>query len=126
MQNSIIYLILLLLPVTIFPQIVGGEVIAKIGNDEITEQEFLARYELTPQVNAGILGMEEALKKEVLYSLIAEELWALEANEMELTKSDMIKYTYKVYEEMYVRDALYKEEILSKVNLSDERSEELV
>ena len=120
MQKLIIYLILLLLPVTIFPQIVSGEVIAKISNDEITEQEFIARYELTPQVNAGILGMEEALKKEVLYSLIAEELWALEADELGLGKSGMIKYTYKVYEEMYVRDALYRQEILSKVNLSDD------
>ena len=120
MQKFIFYLILLLLPVTILPQIVGSGVIAKIGNDEITEQEFISRYELTPQVNAGILGMEEALKKEVLYSLIAEELWALEANEMEFSKSDMIKYTYKVYEEMYVRDALYREEILSKVKLSDD------
>jgi len=120
MQKSIIYILLLLLPVTILPQIIGEEVIVKVGSDEITEQEFLARYELTPQVSAGIKGMEEALKKEVLYSLIAEELWALEANEMEFSKSDMIKYTYKVYEEMYVRDAFYREEILSKVNLSDD------
>ncbi len=120
MQKSIIFLILLLSPVTTLPQIVGEEVIAKVGNDEITEQEFLARYELTPQVSAGIKGMEEALKKEVLYSIISEKLWALEANELGLGTSDLLKYTYKVYEEMYVRDALYKEEILSKVNLSDE------
>jgi len=120
MQKSIIFLILLLSPVTTLPQIVGEEVIAKVGNDEITEQEFLARYELTPQVSAGIKGMEEALKNEVLYSIILEKLWALEANELGLGTSDLIKYTYKVYEEMYVRDALYKEEILGKVNLSDE------
>ena len=43
MQKNIIYLILLLSPVAILPQMVGGGVIAKIGNDEITEQEFLAR-----------------------------------------------------------------------------------
>ncbi len=120
MHKSIIFLILLLSPVTTLPQIVGEEVIAKVGNDEITEQEFLARYELTPQVSASIKGMEEALKKEVLYSIISEKLWALEANERGLGRSDLLKYTYKVYEEMYVRDALYKEEILSKVNLSDE------
>jgi len=120
MQKSIIILILLLSPVTTLPQIVGEEVIAKVGNDEIIGQEFLARYELTPQVSAGIKGMEEALKKEVLYSIISEKLWALEANERGLGTSDLLKYTYKVYEEMYVRDALYKEEILSKVNLSDE------
>jgi len=119
MKIFIIYLVLLLSPITILPQIVGGKVIAKVGSDEITEQEFIARYELTPQVSAGIKGIEAALKKEVLYSIISETLWALEANERGLDTSDLIKYTYKVYEEMYVRDALYNEEILSKVNLSD-------
>ena len=119
-QNNIIYFILFLLPVNILPQIVDIEVIAKTGSDEITKQEFLARYELTPQLDAGIKGIEEALKKEVLYSTIAEKLWALEANELELGNSDLIKYTYKVLEEMYVRDALYREEILSKVKISDE------
>lgn len=119
MQKIIISIILLLSPVVILPQIVGEEVIAKVGNGKITEQEFIARYELTPQVSAGIKGIEAALKKEVLYSIISETLWALEANERGLDTSDLIKYTYKVYEEMYVRNALYNEEILSKVNLSD-------
>ena len=118
--NYIIYIILFLLPINILPQIVDMEVLAKAGSDEITKQEFLARYELTPQIDAGVKGMEEALKKEVLYSIIAEKLWALEANESGLGNSDFIKYTYKVIEEMYVRDALYHEEILSKVKLTDE------
>lgn len=119
-QKFIIYLILLLSPATILTQIVDDEVIAKVGSDEITEQEFIARYELTPQVYAGVIGIEEALKREVLYSIISEKLWALEAIEQGLGSSDLIKYTYKVYEEMYVRDALYREEILSKVKLSDD------
>jgi parvulin-like peptidyl-prolyl isomerase len=119
-QNFIIYVTLLLLPIGILPQIVDEGVIAKVGSSKITKQEFIARYELTPQVYAGITGIEEALKKEVLYSIISEKLWALEANELGLATSDLIKYTYKVYEEMYVRDALYRVEILSKVKLSDE------
>jgi parvulin-like peptidyl-prolyl isomerase len=118
--NYFIYVVLFLLPINSFPQIVDMEVIAKTGSDEITKQEFLARYELTPQLDAGIVGIEDALKKEVLYSIIAEKLWALEANELGLGTSDLIKYTYKVHEEMYVRDALYREEILNKVKISDE------
>jgi parvulin-like peptidyl-prolyl isomerase len=119
-QNYIIYVFLFLLPINSFPQIVDMDIIAKTGSDEISKQEFLARYELAPQVDAGITGIEEALKKEVLYSIIAEKLWALEANEIGLGNSDLIKYTYDVIEEMYVRDALYREEIISKVILSDE------
>ncbi len=70
--------------------------------------------------NAGMIGAEDALKKEVLYSIIAEKLWALEAESMGLDNSELIKSTYKAIEKMYVRDALYRQEILSKVKLSNE------
>ena len=86
----------------------------------ITESEFIERYELTPQIYAGMIGGEESLKREVLYSIIAEKLWALEAESMGLDNSELIKSTYKAIEKMYVRDALYRQEILSKVKLSDE------
>ena len=55
------------------------KVIAKIGRDEITKDEFLERFELTPQVKAGITGINSSLKKEVLFSIIAERLFAFEA-----------------------------------------------
>lgn len=67
MQKSIIFLILLLFPVTTLPQIISEEVIAKVGNNEITEQEFLARYELTPQVTAGIKGMETFKERSIVF-----------------------------------------------------------
>lgn len=69
---------------------------------------------------AGIKGGEDALKREVLYSIIAEKLWALEAETMGLNNSELMTTTYKAIEKMYVRDALYRQEILSKVKLSDE------
>lgn len=96
-----------------------NKVIAKISSEIISESEFIERYELTPQLFAGMRGAEEALKKEVLYSLIAEKLWALEAHSIGLDNSDLIKSTYKAIEKMYVRDALYREEILNKVQLSE-------
>ena len=96
------------------------KIVAKIGSEIITESEFIERYELTPQLSAGMIGGEESLKREVLYSIIAEKLWALEAESMGLDNSEQIKSTYKAIEKMYVRDALYRQEILSKVKLSDE------
>jgi len=96
------------------------KIIAKIGSEIITESEFIERYELTPQINEGIVGAEESIKREVLYSIIAEKLWALEAESMGLDNSELIKSTYKAIEKMYVRDALYRQEILSKVKLSDD------
>jgi hypothetical protein len=96
------------------------KIVAKIGSEIITESEFVERYELTPQIYAGMVGGEESLKREVLYSIIAEKLWSLEAEAMGLDNSVLIKSTYKAVEKMYVRDALYRQEILSKVKLSDE------
>ena len=96
------------------------KIVAKIGSEIITESEFIERYELTPQIYAGMIGREESLKREVLYSIIAEKLWALEAEAIGLDNSVLIKSTYKAVEKMYVRDALYRQEILNKVKLSDE------
>ncbi len=105
---------------SISAQIDESKVVAKIGSEVITESEFIERFELTPQIYAGIIGGEEALKQEVLYSLIAEKLWALEADMMGLNNSELITSTYEAIEKMYVRDALYTQEILSKVSLSNE------
>jgi parvulin-like peptidyl-prolyl isomerase len=100
-------------------QVNEEKIIAKIGSEVITESEFIERYEFTPQLFAGVKGAEDALKKELLYSIIAEKLWALEAELMDLDNSELIKSTYKALEKMYVRDALYREEILNKVQLSE-------
>ncbi len=119
--NWLLYLTLILLISDLgFAQNSDEEVIAKVGNKFITTDEFTERYELTPQINAGMIGSEKSLKSEFLYSLVAEKLWALEAESMGLDKSELITSTYEAIEKMYVRDALYKEEILDKVNISDE------
>ncbi len=93
--------------------------VAKVGNVEISADEFLERYELSPQVSAGVKGAEESLKNELIYSMIAEKLWALEAESSGISDSDIIKYTYKAYEKMYVRDALYRREITDKIKITD-------
>ncbi|MBT8380130.1 MAG: peptidylprolyl isomerase, partial [Ignavibacteria bacterium] len=107
-----------------FAQTIGQNIVAKIGAYEITEEEFLERFELTPQIKASITGISASLKNEVLYSLVAEKLWALEAEELRLTNSGLLQSTFKAIEKMFVRDALYREEILGKVNFSDEYLQE--
>lgn len=119
MYRIIFLLTLLILPHTVKSQVNEEKIIAKIGSEVITESEFIERYEFTPQLFAGVKGAEDALKKELLYSIIAEKLWALEAELMDLDNSELIKSTYKALEKMYVRDALYREEILNKVQLSE-------
>jgi parvulin-like peptidyl-prolyl isomerase len=120
MLYKIYVLPLIIFTLNLSAQVDESKVVAKIGNEIITESEFIERFELTPQIYAGINGVEESMKLEVLYSIIAEKLWALEADAIGLDKSELLTSTYKAIEKMYVRDALYAKEILSKVNISDE------
>jgi parvulin-like peptidyl-prolyl isomerase len=119
MHNRFILLIFLFSTQFNWAQLDDQKIIAKVGSEIISESELIERFELTPQIYAGMKGAEDALKREVLYSIIAEKLWALEAESMGLDKSELMTSTYKTIEKMYVRDALYKEEILSKVQLTD-------
>jgi parvulin-like peptidyl-prolyl isomerase len=118
--RSLTLIFTLILTANFYAQLNEEKVVAKVGNDEITEDVFLERYELTPQPNAAMIGAEESLKNEVLYSIIAEKLWALEAEKEGLSNSELMKTTYKTIEKMYVRDALYRKEILDKVELTNE------
>jgi foldase protein PrsA len=118
-----IFRVIFLLSVVVintFAQQDQERIVATIGGYEISEDEFLERYELTPRINAAYKEIENSLKNEVLYSIIAEKLWALEAEELRLTKSELLESSYKTIEKMYVRDALYREEILTKVKLTDD------
>ena len=92
-------------------------VIAKIGNKIITAQEFKLRYEFTPQINRQHKD-ETKTKEEFLYSLIAEDLFALRAEELGLDTLKDLQEAYIPLEKMYVRDELYKQEIKNKIKLN--------
>ncbi len=104
------FLLILISALEIFPQ-QKDTIIAKIGNIEISQQEFQERYELTPVPGKEIKSDASALKKEVLNSLIAEKLFSLKAQEMNIDTSEIVRRTLSGYEKMFVRDALYKKEI---------------
>ncbi|HCY77425.1 MAG TPA: hypothetical protein DHV28_16030 [Ignavibacteriales bacterium] len=88
--------------------------LAKIGSEVITKDEFLARYELTPQLYRENKKIKDELKQEFLYSLIAEKLLSLYGDEIYIDTTAVVKKTLKIFEEMFVRDALYKKEIVDK------------
>ncbi len=58
--------------------------LVKIGSSGITIDEFQQRFELVPQVIKGIKKDIEQKKYDLLYSLIAEKLWSLEAEKLKL------------------------------------------
>ena len=93
--------------------------LVKIGSSGITIEEFQQRFELVPQVIKGIKKDIEQKKYDLLYSLIAEKLWSLEAEKLKLDTTDIMQTTFKTIEKMFVRDALYKIEITDKIGLSE-------
>lgn len=92
------------------------DVIAKIGDNVIELNEFKYRYEFTPQIDRKY-NDEGKAKEELLYTLIAENLFSLEAEKLGYDTLKIFNETYIPLEKMYVRDALYKQEISDKVKL---------
>jgi len=92
--------------------------VAKIGNDLLSTDEFKTRYEFLPHPSM-VHKNDDSLKTEFLASLLAERLWALEAKELHLDTLKLYQNMIKPVEKMLLRDALYKQEIDSKVKISD-------
>lgn len=97
------------------------EIIAEVGPIKITADEFKKRYEFVPHIGRHIKGREERLKAETIYSIIAEKLWALEAQELGYDSSAVMKYTFQSVEDLHLRDALYRKEIKSKLSNDPEK-----
>jgi len=90
------------------------EPIATVGSKSISVDEFRFRYELTPQMFRGHETIGNELKQEFLYTLIAEKLLASYGESTSLDTAEIVKYTLKTFEEMFVRDELYKRMVIEK------------
>lgn len=115
-----IIFVLLFSSIILNAQYDGNKVIAKVGDIEITAAEFKKRYEMVPHIGRHIKGRENHLKAETLYSIIAEKLWALEAEQLNFDTTDIMKYSYKTIENMYLRDALYSKEITENISMNSD------
>jgi parvulin-like peptidyl-prolyl isomerase len=93
------------------------DIIAKVGDKILTVDEFKYRFEFTPQINRKNSDNESA-KDELLYTLIAENLFAIEAQRRGLDTLSVLKNNYIPLEKMFLRDALYQREIADKVELN--------
>jgi len=98
----------------------GIEPIATVGNKPISVDEFRFRYELTPQMFRGQETISNELKQEFLYTLIAEKLLASYGESTSLDTAEIVKHTLKMFEEMFVRDELYKQVIADKAKFKSD------
>ncbi|MBK9096674.1 MAG: hypothetical protein IPM14_00870 [bacterium] len=64
-------------------------VVAEVGSIKITVEEFKDRYEFMLHLNYSTDNID-TVKKEFLYSLIAEKLWSLEGEQKDLILSNLL------------------------------------
>jgi peptidyl-prolyl cis-trans isomerase C len=96
-------------------------IVAQIGNEKISAKDFKLRIELSPYIPANKKidqHSEREFKNDFLYSLLAEKLWAKEAERLEFASSEKFRFFFKPLEDMFVRDALFKREVENKIKLS--------
>ncbi|NUM72550.1 MAG: hypothetical protein HUU43_17040, partial [Ignavibacteriaceae bacterium] len=96
-------------------------VLAKIGNKNLTSEEFVKRFESVPRFSNQIKDAMKELKDELFYTLVAEKLFALEGESLRLDTIESIRYRLSYIRDLLIRDALYRDEILSKVDVSDQK-----
>jgi parvulin-like peptidyl-prolyl isomerase len=114
---KVLLLLITILPCQLFAAS-ADSVLAEVGDKKITTGEFRLRFEMSPQVHSQV---DLHTKKEFfLYTLIAEKLFALEAERNNADTSEIMKYTYNEIERMYLRDALYKIEITDRIFITDD------
>lgn len=125
MRINLLLIALVLLTVSVHSQkrpaakFEDSKKLAQVGKSVVTAGEFLQRYELSPQLGLQSKENPDVQKKNFLYTLIAEKLWAMKAQEMSLDTSEIMRYTFSTIEKMYVRDALYKIEVTDKINIPE-------
>ena len=92
------------------------QVVAEVGNYKIYESEFQERFDFS--VHPKPLQKSDRLvaKEEFLHQLIAEKLLSLEAREKGYNTTELFKDIITPLKNMYVRDALYAQEIKNKTS----------
>ncbi|HEX2866929.1 MAG TPA: peptidylprolyl isomerase [Ignavibacteriales bacterium] len=97
---------------------VEDQIVAKVGKSAITASEIKERFALTPWPKGQNDKRSQDPKSDFIYTLIAEKLLAQKASDLGYDSSAVIRSAFKTVEKMYVRDALFKHEISSRVSLS--------
>lgn len=90
-------------------------ILARIGNLEITAQEFLLNYEFGP----AFPKREKDSKKRYLNFMINEKLLALDGYSRGVQSSEEVKQTLAAIEGDLATEELYKDDVLSKVKVSE-------
>lgn len=121
MKLFILFLFLFIVRLTAFAQNespADNRTVATAGSYKITAEEFRDRYEFSPHPRTEHSLDTALVKREYLYTLIAEKLLAQKAKTLELDTAKDIVDQLTHLEKLFTRDALFKKEITNKVKIT--------
>ena len=95
------------------------EIVAKAGDITISKEEFRKRYEFIPHVRTDDGLDSTSFKKNFLRTLIAEKLLAQAALKDGIDRLQNFRATMENLSNVYLRDALYKKDVLDKIVIPD-------
>jgi len=95
-----------------------NSVLAVAGGQEITSAEFKFRFELMPHFTDDDDDNPDSMKVKFLYSLVAEKLWAMQAETEGIANLQDVVYSLKTLKKFFLRDELYKKMIDSKIKIT--------
>ncbi len=121
MKRHSVVILFLILSSQIFGQTEnysGDKIVAKAGDIKITAREFRERFDFSPHPRTTESLDTALVKKEYLYTLLAEKLLAQKAKTLKLDTTQFIKGMLSYMGRFFVKDALYKKEVSAKVKIT--------
>ncbi len=116
--------ILLTLNIVCYAQIIEDKILVRIGENYLTKSEFEDRLNFTPKVGIEDKNNSDGVKRELLYTLIAEKLWSNFAKEEGYENNPSVITARNVMLKMFVRDELYQREIKGKIEYIEDEVKE--
>lgn len=95
------------------------DTLALVNNVPITSADFVNRFELSVYPGKGIESNLHLEKQKFLYSMIAEKLLSNASSNLLNNYTEEENQLKDEVERMFLRDALYRKEIMSKVKVSE-------
>jgi len=94
-----------------------SDTLVKFSNDIITSDQYLDRCDFSYPLKKNNIS-DDSLKKEFLFSLIAEKLWASECEKMNLDTSKEFQSALYPVRKFFIVDELFNDEIISKIKIT--------
>lgn len=96
---------------------ISDSILARVGNEIISVEEFKNRFELMPHLNYPTKNID-SLKEMFLSSLVAERLWYSEAIEKQIDTSEVIRNSINTLKNLIIKDEVFRNEVESKVSFT--------